>query len=87
MASTSQENNNDTQQQNHDVNVVNNKIESSVKKVIKPVSTLGKINPGVLKNLKDAMKCAVAKSKGVGGNCFFLLIDNEYLHFNCIFFL
>lgn len=72
MASTSQEKH-DTQQQNHDVS----KIES-VKKVIKPVSSLGKINPGVLKNLKDAMKSAVAKSKGVGGSfskVFSLILD------------
>uniref|UniRef100_A0A336JYI7 CSON007687 protein n=1 Tax=Culicoides sonorensis TaxID=179676 RepID=A0A336JYI7_CULSO len=40
----------------------------SVKKLIKPVKTLkglGKKDPSLLKNLKDAMKNAVAKSKGV----------------------
>lgn len=39
----------------------------SVKKLIRPVGTLkglGKMNPEMLKNLKDVMKTAVAKSKG-----------------------
>lgn len=42
------------------------KTEGSVKKLIKPVPLkgLGKISPALSKNVRDAMKNAVAKSKG-----------------------
>lgn len=49
--------------------------EESVRKLMKPVPVkrLGKMNPALLKNVKDAMKSAVAKSKGEICDDFFLI--------------